>query len=484
MRSNIYIYSAFIMWGVISLIIIFKAYKGKKVNLYIYRSIPNVFTTIGVLGTFIGIYIGLQEFDTNEISKSIPKLLEGLKTAFLTSIIGIISSIIFGRLSELAFGYSENKKENKPTNEVNAINKLIDEIIKLNENNSEKFESLNNSLEGNNSKLHNQIEILEKISSSLGDDMSSSIGNLIKDFKIESENYFKSKSKFDDKLLKNQVDLFQQHQKHSKSLDNELNTIVSQMDTNSGLIQEKFEEFSELLARNNTEALVEVMTKVTEEFNAQMSELINKLVQENFQELNNSVARLNEWQIQNKEMIADLTNKHTQTVNEFKISSKHIKEFSNSSLEIVNNTDKLTNKNSELISLISTLKEVLIDDERFKSSTNNLLNAIEKVEKNIDAFDKTTHKLNDWVSKERGVKQSVESLMSQLEGISKIRDYNEDFWKQTKKQLNEGVGVLSNTTEMLNSNLGNINREFQDQLSSTLTSLDELIQRLMRNQRN
>ena len=40
------------------------------------------------------------------------------------------------------------------------------------------------------------------------------------------------------------------------------------------LITGKFDEFSELLARNNTEALVDVMTKATEEFNSQMSSLI------------------------------------------------------------------------------------------------------------------------------------------------------------------------------------------------------------------
>ena len=50
------------------------------------------------------------------------------------------------------------------------------------------------------------------------------------------------------------------------------------MNKNNELIREKFDEFSELLAKSNTEALVEVMKQATEEFNAQMSELINKLV--------------------------------------------------------------------------------------------------------------------------------------------------------------------------------------------------------------
>lgn len=80
------------------------------------------------------------------------------------------------------------------------------------------------------------------------------------------------------------------------------------MNKNNELIRQKFDEFSELLAKNNTEALVEVMKNATEQFNTQMSALIEKLVQENFKELNNSVQRMNQWQLENKEMIISLTN--------------------------------------------------------------------------------------------------------------------------------------------------------------------------------
>ena len=54
---------------------------------------PAVLTTAGILGTFIGISIGLVNFDPADIKASIPQLLDGLKIAFLTSIIGIIASI-------------------------------------------------------------------------------------------------------------------------------------------------------------------------------------------------------------------------------------------------------------------------------------------------------------------------------------------------------------------------------------------------------
>lgn len=50
----------------------------------------NTAVTLGVLGTFVGLLVGLAGFDVNDISNSIPVLLEGLKTAFYTSVVGMI----------------------------------------------------------------------------------------------------------------------------------------------------------------------------------------------------------------------------------------------------------------------------------------------------------------------------------------------------------------------------------------------------------
>ncbi len=55
---------------------------------------PNVLVTIGILGTFLGIATGLNDFNTSDISASIPQLLKGLKLSFKTSLWGIIFSLI------------------------------------------------------------------------------------------------------------------------------------------------------------------------------------------------------------------------------------------------------------------------------------------------------------------------------------------------------------------------------------------------------
>ena len=50
--------------------------------------------TSGILLTFYGIWVGLVGFDVADIEKSIPLLLQGLKTSFSSSIVGLTTSMV------------------------------------------------------------------------------------------------------------------------------------------------------------------------------------------------------------------------------------------------------------------------------------------------------------------------------------------------------------------------------------------------------
>ena len=68
---------------------------SKQVSWHIYTNAwASILTVIGIFGTFFGIFIGLLAFDIEDIEGSIPGLLDGLKLAFLTSLVGILSAII------------------------------------------------------------------------------------------------------------------------------------------------------------------------------------------------------------------------------------------------------------------------------------------------------------------------------------------------------------------------------------------------------
>jgi len=453
-------------WTIFSIFYIFRLWRIKdssRYNEYVYESIPTVFTTLGVLGTFVGIYFGLLKFDVNNITESIPPLLEGLKTAFSTSIAGIVLSLIFGKVSQIVLRNVELNEPPKPTGELGELNRIANILEESQKQTEDNFKQLNTALIGETDesismhlvKLRNQVteqtKALEKVQKSLGGDDETSLLTQIQKLRSEQNEYA---------------------QETKKNID----WIVESMNKNNELIREKFDEFSELLAKSNTEALVEVMKQATKEFNAQMSELINKLVQENFQELNNSVQRMNDWQQENKEMIQTLTTQFKQVSEDFSISSAALK-------EITENTNQLTNENSHLTKLIEELQKVMIEDTKYQKIVEKLTGTIDTLKENTEAFDETTNKLNDWVRNQMNFSDSVAKLLTRLEEIDKIKDINEMFWNNTKAQLNEGVSVIEKSSKQLSNDLENINAEFYERLNDTLQNLDTLIQRIIQNYR-
>ena len=99
-----------------------------EINKSLFELIPNLFPTIGILGTFVGIAIGLYSFnpDPNNIDESIENLLDGLKTAFYVSILGVFLLLVFSI-------YSSFKKDKMGllSDEAEAINSLKDAVIEM-----------------------------------------------------------------------------------------------------------------------------------------------------------------------------------------------------------------------------------------------------------------------------------------------------------------------------------------------------------------
>lgn len=69
--------------------------------------IPSLLTSLGILGTFIGLMRGLGGLDVSDAAKtmeSIPQMIGGMTFAFMTSIAGISCSLIFNMLNRMAVG--------------------------------------------------------------------------------------------------------------------------------------------------------------------------------------------------------------------------------------------------------------------------------------------------------------------------------------------------------------------------------------------
>lgn len=526
---------------------------------------PTAVSTLGVLGTFFGITMGLVAFDSGNLDQSIPGLLDGLKTAFFTSLAGMIGSMILSSILNL-----KQDKTDKGVSDINqaagTICKAVQQMSSLNaeaigalkqqmaEQESDRkafyrtmgdvmnkvklsqaaiaetLGSINTTTSSTTSALDSLVilgrsqeaslatvkESIDKVSTSadsqtaaitamsetmggirtgvealsnISDSVLQSVGR-IEEASASQTDAMQSVQKNADEIAgsthhlaeildvvsgmsSTQDQMNDQVQKLKDILDGEVDQIERSMDKTNSLLERKFDEFTELLKKSNTEALVEVMKEVTAEFQKQMDALISKLIQENFDQLNKSVERLNQWQQENKEMIASLTKQYKEMADNFETTSESL-------TRVKDDTESLVSEGGKLRKIVDSLNEVIVNDERFIKTAEHLQKTAELSHTNMEAFDASTKALNDWVRKQRNFVDSVQILLGKLEEIAKIKDYNEQFWAGTKKSLEDGVGVLNNTAKTLRTSLTDIDRQFYNRLNTTLAELDSCIQAMIK----
>ena len=169
-----YIFIVFFCILMVSTIAYFWKVRHQQVN-----AIASIVTVIGVLGTFIGIFIGLWGFDTGNIEASVPTLLEGLKLAFITSIVGI-------GLSILLKGSTLRKRKEQAALEVTNPGTTVDDLAGLLQNilDAEKEEgnktretlhSIENSLTGDGdntvmAQLQNILDSFNEFANKMAED--------------------------------------------------------------------------------------------------------------------------------------------------------------------------------------------------------------------------------------------------------------------------------------------------------------------------
>ncbi len=101
------------------------------------NQVPGMLTGLGILGTFIGLSIGLEHFNTGttaQMTSSIEPLMKGIKVAFHTSIFGLVFSLTFNAIYKRKLYDGESavleftqafKKYVLPDTENNGMNQLI-----------------------------------------------------------------------------------------------------------------------------------------------------------------------------------------------------------------------------------------------------------------------------------------------------------------------------------------------------------------------
>ncbi len=139
-RIIISIIIVFIVWAILSTKRAEKKHTLLKERRKI-ESLPNIVSTIGVIGTFLGITFGLSDFNTSpdKIDASIATLLDGLKTAFWTSLAGMIGSIILRYVTDEVLDKEDDgvsSAEQASINICKEIQKMNGQMLSAMQNNS------------------------------------------------------------------------------------------------------------------------------------------------------------------------------------------------------------------------------------------------------------------------------------------------------------------------------------------------------------
>ncbi len=136
----------FALMGVLFVIDVVTRFVGR------HRDFRSVIVSLGVLGTFVGIYWGLQDFETTDLRSSVPLLLAGMKTAFITSIVGMGLSLvlsIFGRLLTSEEGSVDEALIGVQTR----LNRLLDTQERIEQAQAQQAQALQNRLDEALNKL-------------------------------------------------------------------------------------------------------------------------------------------------------------------------------------------------------------------------------------------------------------------------------------------------------------------------------------------
>lgn len=449
-------------------------------------TIPNLIAAIGIIGTFAGIFMGLLDFDTTKLDDSIPKLLDGMKTAFATSLIGLVLSNIL-KCIQSGNIKREAKKLGKDNSDISLekIASLMFDIKETIVNSNLELVSSIRDIKENTIKTseENQIAMKSLVEELVGDKEESLVGQM--------KNLRKSLVKAQDEA---QERLNSGLEKMGTQLDNLVktnNAISKEIERGNNVLIDEFRIFAKNMAENNMKAFTEAIQECIRDLNNQLQEQFG----ENFKHLNLAVEKLLEWQIHYKETI-EKTNKNQEEIySGMGMAKDLVIEINNRSQSIVEVANKLgdkiitfdtqqqnLNSSIEILNKISYEAKDLIPniDIYLKEMKSKTLESTKNIESYITDVDSkllehtvlATNKITDHVVTITE-KSIVEVNKSSLNVLDKINTVNQEAIKNISK-------LSDYFEEQSSASINHIN-SIQDSMKLTASSLLETLTKVSSN---
>lgn len=387
------------------------------IDIILKKNLKSQIVSLGVLGTFIGIFIGLQDFNPEDMKNSINSILFGLKTAFFTSIVGMGTALVLSIIQKIFSKKLDNSTQESLLLE---ISKKLDKL--------EKLESSENT-----DKIIKELQQLRMVQT---------------DTREKSVKIYRSI----DELRANS--------------NRENQKLIEILDSNFSKMNNSLEIAIDKLSKGATEEIIRALEHVIKEFN---NELQNSFG-DNFIQLNEAVVNLLEWQSNYKTHIEHIE-KH------LNISSSSI-EKSKESLEIISSKNEaIIDVYKQLKNIIKVyyhqIKELNQHLETYSNLSDNAENMFLNITKNISKTTEEFKNLTDVISSSN--QEQKESFLSDNKEIKKAHsDLTKHIKSESIKQIEFNKELFTKNKEELD----NINKHFNnlgEQIPKALQiSLNEL----------
>ena len=450
----------------------------------------SILTMVGVLGTFIGIYVGLQEFNPGELQGSIEILLNGLKIAFGTSIVGIASALLLkGLISPFAQKYGRNVNPRGETIDefVNALKTALESVETLGERNlSSKLQTLittQNVLRDTTKDLtdienktlnqletltttvsneHNQLRVDRKTTRDVlretRDNLINRQGEILEHLRTltntvsdKQELIIASQKDEAIKTRKTLTDMQSELTDRQDKAFTQLMTLTTTVSDEHKQLRKEFEAFSKNVAESITELatkeLISSLTTVIDNFNTQLSTQFG----ENFKQLNEAVGKTIDWQEQYRQQMDKLAN-------EFQIAADSIDKSRDSLKNIADSSNTIADRSGSIVGSAEKLEPIL-------HTLNDQLGAFSDLrQKANEAFPIIEERLEDLTTKFSGAVQKT--ITDSHEQSKKLADQYDEFQKV--------IGGLDNFTSEISkitTDVSNIVADLQQSIDSQTQAL-------------
>tara|TARA_Y100000768_G_scaffold26629_1_gene17947 strand:+ start:270 stop:1556 length:1287 start_codon:yes stop_codon:yes gene_type:complete len=397
-----------INYGILTIVIItcFSLYNSKKEDPSGLKSLPSIFTILGVFGTFTGISLGLYYFDSdpNEIANSVSFLLAGMQTAFLSSVAGMAFAV-FVRITNVVRGNKEDNLED--------AEKVITYLKRQNTSLNAIKEGIVGEDEGS---LSNHLKLLRldfsdfaKTQSQINmDALVEALNKVIEDFNQQMQEQFGENFKELNKAVEKLVDWQDNYHKQIEYMVNTIEGTNEAVDNSRKVIEDISKKYADTY-------------QLTEDFKLAIDTMNNenKLLMENIENFSKLANDAKEAMPQIEKQLMELTKGFSSTV------EKSLTDIKSSSEQITKSSEKV---NEEI-------------EKTIKSSSEKVNNQLTDLYKNsFDTLKQLQNKMSDDLNKNINdidnqigsvLQNSMNSLSSNLVTLS--GKFVEDYAPLTEK---------------------------------------------------